>query len=378
MKKIELPIDEIIRKYEEGIAQYKIAYEYDVSETTIRTRIKEYYKKTDKEKPDLRNKRKKLPIDEIIIKYTEGVSQYKIAKEYDVSEHTIHVMIKEYYEKIGKKRPDLRNKRKKLPIDEIIRKYEEGIAGYKIAKEYDISQSTINLRIKEYYEKIGKGKPDLRNKRKKLPIDEIIRKYEEGISQCKIAKEYGMSHFVIGTRIKEYYKKTGKEKPDPRNKKKELPIDEIIRKYEEGNSQYKIAYEYGVSQSTIELRTRDYYEKTGKERPNQRNKRKELQIDEIIRKYEEGISKKELAEEYDVSEVTIRLRIKEYYKKICKKEPRILKVDTIIIDYLNKGLTIEEIIEIAAKNEVVIPKDIIDKALSKVNNKNFADNKEER
>ena len=128
--------------------------------------------------------------------------------------------------------------------------------------------------------------------------------------------------------------------------KVELPINEIIEKYESGVSQGQLAKEYNVSQSVICLRISEYYYETGKEKPERKKSGKK------------GTNT---------------------YTKDEGKKPKELRSTTIIIDYLKKGLSIEDIIETAAKRNVVIPQKLIDDALNKANIKNVtADNEETR
>ena len=42
-KKIELPIEEIVKKWEQGVTQKELSKEYGVSDVTISKRISEYY-----------------------------------------------------------------------------------------------------------------------------------------------------------------------------------------------------------------------------------------------------------------------------------------------------------------------------------------------
>ena len=78
-KKIELPIEEIVKKWEQGVTQKELSKEYGVSDVTIRKRISEYYEKEEKEKP---KKRIELPIEEIVKKWKQGVTQKELSKEY--------------------------------------------------------------------------------------------------------------------------------------------------------------------------------------------------------------------------------------------------------------------------------------------------------
>lgn len=287
-----------------------------------------------------------------------------------------------------------------LPINEIIEKYESGVSQIQLAKEYSISNNIIFKRISEYYQTTGKEKPRRVYAKKELPVEEIVKKYEAGISQAQLAKEYNVSDFAIRMRIAQYYQETGRERPEISSTKKEVPIEEIVIKYESGMLQSQLAEEYNVSNTIINTRIAEYYQRTGRKRPPKACHRKKLPMEEIIKKYESGVSQGQLAKEYNVSQSVICLRISEYYYETGKEKPerkksgkketntytkderkklKELRSTTIIIDYLKKGLSIEDIIETASKRNVVIPQKLIDDALNKANIKNVtADNEETR
>jgi len=436
-KEVELPIEEIVEKYKKGIIQTKIAAEYGVSQPTIASKIKKYYKRLDMEVPKTKNKGKKrieLPIKEIIDKYEHGISEQKLADEYNVAQQTISKRIIEYYKKEKRERPKVKYKNRtkskkiKLPIEEMIKKYESGISSAELSREYNVSRSTILLKIRDYYKETSKKriKHKTGQKRKELPIDEVIKKYEAGIKIKEMATEYNVSYNVIRTRISDYYKNNGTEKPKINLKRKQLPIKQIIKEYENGDKQSYLAKKYDVSLTTISERIREYYLENGvkvqrkKEIPIKEiikkfesgimekelakeycvsmstihkkiheyyseNKirrkdfrEKEIPILEVIEKYERGISELIMAKEYNVAYTTILRKIKKYYKESGKKEPKKLRSESVIVKYLKKGLTIEKILETASKKNVIIPQDIIINALNKVNNKNIRNDKEER
>lgn len=285
-----------------------------------------------------------------------------------------------------------------LPINEIIEKYESGVSQIQLAKEYNVSNNIIFKRISEYYRTTGKEKPRRVYAKKELPVEEIVKKYEAGISQAQLAKKYNVSDFAIRMRIAQYYQETGRERPEISSTKKEVPIEEIVIKYESGMLQSQLAEEYNVSNTIINTRIAEYYQRTGRKRPPKVCHRKKLPMEEIIKKYETGVSQVQLAEEYNVSQSVICLRISEYYYETGKekperkksetketnsytqeegKKPKELRSTTIIIDYLKKGLSIEDIIEAASKRNIVIPQKLIDDALNKANIKNITDDNEE-
>ena len=96
-------------------------------------------------------------------------------------------------------------------------------------------------------------------------------------------------------------------------------------------------------------------------------KKIELPLEEIVSKWENGATQMELADEYGTSFTTIRIRIKEHVdssrSKVIKK--RIVREPSIVIDYLKRGATPEQILEIAEKNRVIIPDSVMQEAIKK-------------
>lgn len=385
-KEIILPIEEIIEKYKNGIRQSEIAKEYGVGQTTISIKMKKYYESLGIKVAKSENKgpkRKELPIEEIIKQYEAGIRVNELVKEYNLSKSTIVKAIGKYYEETGKDRIKHKGgpKRKELPMEEIIKKYEVGVGIKDIVKEYNVSDPIIRVRIQEYYLENNKAETNKKTtgtKRKELPIEEIIKQYETGVSTTTIAKEYNVSGFTITTRIKEYYEKTGRERIKHKRKKRELPINEIIKQYEAGIEISVMIKEYNVSKTNIRKRIAEYYKETGKERikHNSGLKRIELPMNEIINKYETGTRVSELVNEYNLAKSTMIKRIREYYKE--NKNVKRLENEAVIVEFLKKGLTIQEILETALKKNVIIPEEIISLALDKVNYKNRINEGEER
>ena len=327
-------------------------------------------------------KKIELPINEIVSKYEKGITQRKIAEEYNVSKSTISKKITDYYEKIGKEKPKRDFRYINLPVKEIITKYEKGSSLSVLMREYGVSNSTIINRMNDYYKKIGKQRPKVKTEikyyKKELPIEEIIKKYEEGCTILKLSEQYNASSATIRNRITKYYTILGKEIPKRDHTKVNIPIEDVIEKYESGILQSKIAEEYGVSKVTIGNKIKKYYKENGEEKPKKDLTRIKLPIEDIIKKYESGIDEVTLAEEYNVPHSTINKKTTKFYNKNGKKKPRILKTTAIVMDYLKKGLTIEEIIKTASDRNIIIPQDIISDALKEVNSKNITHNNEER
>ena len=144
-------------------------------------------------------------------------------------------------------------------------------------------------------------------------------------------------------------------------RKVELPIQEIVEKYEDGVNIENIAKEYRVSCRNIYNRLKEYYERPEEKKSYKRDlKNIKLPIEEIVKKYENGINIENIAKECGASCYAIDSILQKYYKQNGKRVPRVLKSRKIIEGYLKRGITMEEIRKIALRKDVVISQDIID------------------
>lgn len=207
---------------------------------------------------------------------------------------------------------------------------------------------------------------------KKLPMEEIIEKHEKGVKQQKLAEEYGIDRSALNRKINKYYAQIGKENPRKLKKgkttklRKDLPIQEITEKWKSGISMQKLAEEYGVTRSTIYDRIKKGYKESGEEKINKPGRRRiELPIEEIVEKWKCGMPPKKLSEDYNVDIGTIRRRINEYHKNSMVKN-KILKNSEIITEYLQKGLSEQQIKDIAKNKKITIPDDVMNKANKEV------------
>lgn len=160
-----------------------------------------------------------LPVDEICEKYMSGMSIVELAKEYKCDRGVISRRLRDNNVKIrsnsdvhkglqsGKDNPRYIN----LPIDEISKKYLNGMNTVELAKEYGCSDPTITIKLRDNGIKIrsnseaqiglqsGKNNPNYRN----LPIEGICEKYLSGINISELAKEYSCSAHIITDRLRD-------------------------------------------------------------------------------------------------------------------------------------------------------------------------------
>ena len=138
-KKIKLPIEEIISYYQSGMTLIQLAEKYGVSKSTVRERLKENEVKI---RSSRSMKRIDLPIEEIISEYQSGLSINKLADKYGVNFNTIWRRIKENGVKI-------RSNKINLPVEEIISEYQAGMNIYLLADKYGVGKDVIYKRLRD-------------------------------------------------------------------------------------------------------------------------------------------------------------------------------------------------------------------------------------
>ena len=191
MTKINLPSREIIRKYQNGMSANELAKEYYVSKPTIGRLLK-------REEIKIRHGSeaylgKVLPAEEIIKKYQGGMNTYELAKEYNVSDSTIGCLLKN----AGVKMRRLSEARfgKILPSKNIITQYQNGMSMPQLSKQYRISEHAITNLLKKENIKIRHGSEA--KLRMILPSREIAEKYQNGMNTVELAKEYNVTYPTI-------------------------------------------------------------------------------------------------------------------------------------------------------------------------------------
>lgn len=330
-----------------------------------------------------RRRKVELPIEDIISECEKGIKQNILAKRYNVSDATISKRINEYYKSKGleKTKPNKKRKRekkgypnfKKLPMEKVIQKLESGVTQKEVTIQYNISYTTLRKKIKRYYNERNEQMPLFKRGQKKceLPVEDIIKKYEEGTSRKELAEEYNVSIGIISNRINEFYKENGR---------KELPIEKMIQEYESGYTQMQLAQKYKIPQSTISVIIINYYKNSGKEKPIKKTgpKAKNIPMDDAVRKFENGITQAQLGRDYNLDAVTISGRLDKYYQAQGEKKPRILTNIKLIAEYMEKGLSIDQIMESAENKNIIIPHHFIEKAIEKINAKNINDDADGR
>ena len=264
-----------------------------------------------------------------------------------------------------------------IDIEELVELKEKGlkdreISNFFILQGRKIRVSTVSQRLYRYYRAQGMQKPRAKagRQRKELPIEEIVKLKEKGLSGRKIVehlKSQGIdaNEKIVCKRLTEYYQMKGDVKP--RAKKNKDITEELVRLREQGLSNTKISAELvqqgvHISHQTVNNRLTEYYKSQGIDKPRARIA---LDISKLIRLREQGMTYKNITKYYyaksgrKISEATIRTRIVEIcngqdseqkqsdYIQICRPE---IKYNDDIKSILMNGMTIDEFVTETGKN----------------------------
>lgn len=192
---------------------------------------------TDKERASA--KKAILPINEIVFKYEKGYSINRLSTEYFVSFGTIKSRLIEAGVEIDSNRkPTVVSPSSNLPEKIIANAYEKGKSAKHLSKKYKVPVHVIRAVVTRA------GVPIRKNKgRKQLPIDEIVERYKQGEPLTELAKEFKTSTGTLYSRIKELGIRP-----------KQLKQAEIVRMRHKGHTLRAIAKEVGLSSSTVSTR----------------------------------------------------------------------------------------------------------------------------
>ena len=228
-KIVNLPMEEIIKDYESGFRSVALGEKYGVHHSTILKHLKKHGVEIKR----YNLKKIELPVDEIIKDYQLGMNTSDLAQKYGVSYNVIYTRLKKHGIKV--------EYRRYLPMGEVIEDYKNGLSLADLTQKYKCSKATIYRRFEEYRVKVrSKGGSE----RKSLPVEDIIKDYENGIPVRDLGAWHGVHHSTITSRIRE----SGVE---VRNGKKEFPMGEVIMDYTSGLSYRKLADKYDSTPKTI-------------------------------------------------------------------------------------------------------------------------------
>lgn len=132
-----------------------------------------------------------------------------------------------------------------------------------------------------------------------LDTDEVVELYEGGMSGLEVGDELG----VTSAAVYHHLDKAGVE-----TRQSGIDDEDLVELYvDEEMTMEEVAEELGCATSTVSYRLRE----AGVETRSIGARRKDLPVDEIIERWQDGASLNELAEKYDTGRNTISVRVKE-------------------------------------------------------------------
>ena len=324
-RKKNLPIEQIYNEYITGISSKKLGEKYGCMHNVILNRLREYANEHNIELvireggPVLF----KLPSEEIYIKYMSGMSLREIGDDYGCSDRCIKKRLVDYCEEndIELTMREAARRKIKLPIDEIYKKYQSGISAVVLGREYKCSNNTIIRKLREYCEE-NNLELNIINLELDLPVEEMYNLYTSGTSSTILAEKYNCSEGTIVNRIKKYCKQNKIEMPPTPVKKKgnkkiasNVTGEEIYNLYLDGYTIGDIAKSKNLTKRTISEELYAYLEREGKNlKIRNGRKRQELPSEKLYLEYRSGKTMQEIAEEYQSSATTIADRVISYCK----------------------------------------------------------------
>lgn len=184
-----------------------------------------------------------------------------------------------------------------LPAEEIIRRYESGDSATQIGASYGCSNTTILHILRDH------GVARRKGHRTELPVTnkELARRYvEEKALIQDLAAEFGVAPATISERLADagVVVPIGKRRID-------LPVPEILRRYDEGEPVNALARAYGVSSPAIYYRLHEHGRALRFPRTTPEQRRSAVAL------YQTGLSDAAVAEKLKMSRTTVRKAIQE-------------------------------------------------------------------
>lgn len=177
------------------------------------------------------------------------------------------------------------------------------------------------------------------NEMKDLPIDQIIRSYQNNISSTKLGELYGVNYLTIINRLRE----EGVEIKPPQAYKFEGA--EIALDYKRGMGVSDIARKYRVSKPHVYNMIHEFDIPLRYDQPPEKIPREDMEI--IIKMYQDPqIKVKDICKKYDVDPKTLRNRLKKCGVKMRPKNRKSSKPHDF--DY---SLNVKQVMELHGVSE---------------------------
>lgn len=266
-------------------------------------------------------------------------------------------------------------------VEDLLDEYKSGLSLDKISINHKyINVDSIKTAINAYINK--KHLNSIREERyKNISGDEIDKLIQEGCSYDDIIRLYDFkTKTQVVNKLNEFYASKGLPTINPIYNKKDLPIEEIVEAYKQGQSMTDIAAKYNVAYSVI-------FDRIQHTSPNDIRRRNADVLqpyeEEIISKYETGSTAKKLSNEYHVSIQKMEKFLDAFYQNsyVYPFRPTVLteakfrgwlktinsldKEKSELLSSSNLEETKKLILQNAKEANVIIPKAIIEKYFGK-------------
>lgn len=265
----------------------------------------------------------------------QGWSDKKIADYFTkqnrpISGLRVNQRLNKYYELQGKEKP--KTNRINIKDEEMVKLKENGLTDKEIADYFTeqgipVSNTYVAKTLKKYYRLLGKEKPKIKRKIKRIgeeiTDEELAKLKEQGLTD-KAIEEYFMnkkiyiSMHTVNKRLNRYYKLHGKVKPKI-TKKSDIKDEELAQLKGQGWSDALIAKYFTeqnrpISRDSVCKRLNIYYKSQGREKPKATINRKHPNPNnKKIKKYNDNLK------EILMTGITIREFISEFEQEDNKE-----------------------------------------------------------
>ncbi len=238
--------------------------------------------------------------------YESGSSLACIAKRYGVSAG----QVKSHLEKMGVQiRAQIRPTISTQDVDHWVLEYKNGATLEELAKASRVGSTTIRSRLIERGVRLRSGAP---NKTSDDVLNQMAAMYKTGLTPKEIGKQLGLSHSAVCRNLKA----KGFNVVFARSVTED-ELDEWVELYESGMNINELAARSGFNRNTISkrLQSRGVILRSGG-RGNSSGRVSEDMVKEWIVQYESGTVLKKIAEQYGVSETTVKNHLKKHGVKM--------------------------------------------------------------
>ena len=241
----------------------------------------------------------------VIEKYKKGMTAKEIAEEYGLTNAPVLKVLKRSgYDPYQ----DTQERKKKLTAaqkEEIEKAYKTGDTLQELARRHGVTDPTIKKELLELGVDIrsySEAQGGLVNDK----ILELIDLYKAGWSTVQLAEKYGIGSGTVGR----YLDRSGIERrtsSEARGGLSNQQKEEVVRRYLDGETSVDIGKDYEVYSSTI---LRAVKESGNEVRSLSESKimkiERDLDLNDIVHRYEKGESALSIAEDYPVTDAAIR------------------------------------------------------------------------